>query len=133
MENTLFVEGHPRTKGSWTAMNVKGVTRFRHASSNSARWCRYLKNEVTKRWQHDPLVSGPLHLTLKFSVPRPKTVRSVHPTSRFSGDVDKLARAVLDTLTGVVYHDDSQVVALTAVKCFGDPAGVLITYKETAA
>lgn len=36
------------------------------------------------------------------------------PTRR--PDVDKLARAVLDALTGIVYHDDSQVVRLNAIK-----------------
>ena len=33
-------------------------------------------------------------------------------------DVDKLARALLDALTGVAYEDDGQVVALTVRKVY---------------
>jgi Holliday junction resolvase RusA-like endonuclease len=33
--------------------------------------------------------------------------------------VDKLCRAVLDALTGILYHDDAQVVSLNASKRYG--------------
>ena len=36
-------------------------------------------------------------------------------------DIDKLARAVLDALTGVFYEDDSQVVHLVVHKDYADP------------
>ncbi len=39
-------------------------------------------------------------------------------------DLDKLVRAVLDALTGVVYVDDCQVVVIGATKQFGDRPGV---------
>lgn len=42
-------------------------------------------------------------------------------------DVDKLARAVLDALTGIVWDDDDQVTALYAAKRYvelGEPPGV---------
>lgn len=40
------------------------------------------------------------------------------PTSRMLGDVDKLCRGFLDSLTGVVWQDDSQVVRLEAEKAY---------------
>ena len=39
-----------------------------------------------------------------------------HFTSACPPDIDKLCRAVLDALTGVMYADDRQVVALSARK-----------------
>ena len=36
-------------------------------------------------------------------------------------DVDKLARAALDALTGIVFKDDSQINRLIAVKGYGEP------------
>ena len=37
-------------------------------------------------------------------------------------DIDKLCRAVLDSLTGIIYADDSQVVSLVATKAYGNTA-----------
>jgi len=53
-----------------------------------------------------------------------------HPTFRSVGDSDKLARSILDAMTGVCFDDDSQVIDLTIQKryCSGDePQGALIT------
>lgn len=38
-------------------------------------------------------------------------------------DIDKLERAVLDALTGVVYNDDSQVVSITSRKDYTTGTG----------
>ena len=43
----------------------------------------------------------------------PRTVGAIAPSSR------RLARAMLDGLTGIVFVDDAQVVELTARKCYG--------------
>jgi crossover junction endodeoxyribonuclease RusA len=44
-------------------------------------------------------------------------------------DLDKVGRALMDALTGVVYRDDAQVIRLDAGKSYGDP-GVAITIEE---
>jgi Holliday junction resolvase RusA-like endonuclease len=46
------------------------------------------------------------------------------PASR--PDVDKLARAVLDALTGVLYRDDGQVVTLDVTKRYGEQDGMTV-------
>ena len=75
---------------------------------------------------------GPVMVTLSFYLPRPKahfgagrnaeklkpaapTYPATHP------DIDKLARSVLDALTGICFHDDRQVVALSVGKFYGQP------------
>tara|TARA_R110002126_G_scaffold15112_4_gene62226 strand:+ start:1828 stop:2259 length:432 start_codon:yes stop_codon:yes gene_type:complete len=50
-------------------------------------------------------------------------------------DIDKLARALLDALTGVMFYDDSQVVDLTVSKRYSDPGaspGVEITIERSS-
>jgi Holliday junction resolvase RusA-like endonuclease len=85
-----------------------------------------------------PLLRGPLDVTIAFTVPRPKghfrtgknsdLVRDAVP--RFPEgrpDVLKLARAVEDALTGVVWQDDAQIVTEWLSKRYGEPAGVFVS------
>ena len=39
-----------------------------------------------------------------------------HPITRSVGDVDKLARSILDSLTSILFNDDSQVSTLSITK-----------------
>jgi Holliday junction resolvase RusA-like endonuclease len=45
-------------------------------------------------------------------------------------DVDKLARSVLDALTGIVYRSDKRVVTLPARRRYGSPERVEITVRR---
>lgn len=48
-------------------------------------------------------------------------------------DVDNVAKAVLDALTGVVFHDDSQVERLLVEKVQGDRARVKVRARPLSA
>lgn len=62
-------------------------------------------------------MAGPVSVRLDFVMPRPKSApRRFTPPAVKRPDIDKLSRAVLDALTGICWHDDSQVIALTATK-----------------
>lgn len=61
----------------------------------------------------------PLRADLAFYFKKPKSVkRRQYPT--VPPDLDKLMRAVLDSLTGVLYVDDSQVVQGEPLKFYGE-------------
>jgi Holliday junction resolvase RusA-like endonuclease len=72
----------------------------------------------------------PVHVHLRFFVDMParasrverERMRTGHrrPAHVDVGDIDNLAKAVLDALTGVVWSDDRQVVSLLAEKFFGE-------------
>ena len=47
-------------------------------------------------------------------------------------DVDNVAKAVLDALTGVVFHDDSQVERLLVTKVVGDRPRISVTARPMA-
>lgn len=68
----------------------------------------------------------PIAISIVFGMPRPKShygrsgeilprYRDVLPMYR---DIDKMARAVLDALTGVAYDDDRQIVDMRAIRIF---------------
>lgn len=67
----------------------------------------------------------PVKVRIEFETTLPKTVskklqklgeESRPWTMRNAGDLDNLAKSVLDALNGVAYYDDSQIVGLEAVK-----------------
>lgn len=57
------------------------------------------------------------------SAPKKREVPAVKP------DSDKLARAILDALTGVLFADDAQVVDLIVRKRYGTPERVEVTVR----
>ena len=68
-------------------------------------------------------IEGPVRVSLLFMLPRPKghhgakgIVPSAPTYPAVRPDVDKLARAALDALTGPAFADDSQVVELIVLK-----------------
>ncbi|WP_382307351.1 RusA family crossover junction endodeoxyribonuclease [Herbiconiux sp. UC225_62] len=79
-----------------------------------------------------PLILDAVDVRLEFRVPRPKSVSEAkRPWPSVYPDVDKLARAVLDALTGSVFKDDGQVVDLRASKRYADQPSVLIRVRLT--
>ena len=123
----MFISGDPKPKGSWTPVQTKGGIKFRPANPKWGVWFKKAKEEIRRLWK-GPLLSKPVRVTLAFFLPRPKTVKRAHPTSKFSGDVDKHARAILDAMTGSVYEDDAQVIDLRTTKEYAtEETGVRIT------
>lgn len=92
-------------------------------------------NNVPSCWDK----SLPMEVVLEFLFPRPKshyTAKGVlkNKAERYytlsKNDVDKLCRAVLDSITSVVYNDDGQVVRLVANRRYcinGESEGVSVT------
>jgi crossover junction endodeoxyribonuclease RusA len=101
---------------------------------NLANWesaVRYAAATVAERSQYR-LFEGGVAVTVAFHLPRPRSVspgRRPYPITR--PDLDKAARGILDPLTGVLYHDDAQVIDLHASKRYTDgPAHAEIEVRE---
>ncbi|MCG7245624.1 RusA family crossover junction endodeoxyribonuclease [Corynebacterium sp. ACRPX] len=81
--------------------------------------------------EHCEPLSGPVRVQLEFVMPRTKAMRDKPaPPMIQKPDVDKLARAVLDGLTGPAFEDDSQVTELIVAKrraMPGEETGVAVT------
>jgi crossover junction endodeoxyribonuclease RusA len=123
IEKSFFVKGKPISQGSLTfikgrAIHVKGreLALWRGTIAAIARSTNITKIQVG------------VDMELLFIFNKPKTVKRNEPFVR--PDLDKLIRAVLDSLTGVAYEDDQQVVRLMAQKAYGETEGVHIKIKE---
>ena len=120
----MFIIGDPKPKGSWS-VTKKG--KFYPVGKTWSRWYKHVASEVKKQWK-GPLLDEPVMITLHFYMPRPKSVKRTYPTSRYSSDGDKLERSVADSMTGIVYVDDSRIVRCLWEKEYADTheAGVII-------
>ncbi len=126
------VKGTPIPKGSTRAFVVKGRAVTTAANPRTYSWQSTVSAAAAEAMQGRQLLEGPVVLRCFFSFPRAKAhfLRDVlrDDAPQFPAkkpDLDKLVRLVADSLTGVVIHDDAQVVAVFAIKAYGDP-GVVV-------
>jgi len=122
----LFIPGLPRPQGSKKAFNRGGRIVLVEAAAGLKEW-RELVGATYRNHKLDYHARPKAILVdLIFLLPQIKKPTKPYPTGK--PDVDKLSRAILDSLTGIAYEDDSQVVKLTAQKVYTYAApGVYIT------
>lgn len=132
-EICFFAAGRPAAQGSKRHV---GGGRLIESSRQVGPWREIVRQAAVEAMAGRPPIEGPVYLVQVFALPRPK---SHYGTGRNSGqvkrgaphrppvrpDLDKLARAVGDALTGVCYHDDAQIVNLRAAKYYVTPSGRL--------
>jgi len=134
----LWVSGIPQPQGSKRLFggrlvegNDKTLRPWRATIAGEARH-KFVNNSSESR---EPTTDA-VFVTLGFMFARPKSHygsgRNSHEIKRSAPaykstrpDLDKLVRAVLDALTGIVFVEDSQVAGLSAWKDWGPP-GVAI-------
>ena len=121
------VLGEPKAQGSKRAFPIKKGGQFtgKVAMTESAGdglklWRSRLVEAVSQHAPPDGPWTEAVSVTIDFRMPAPKKPKHKLPIGRV-GDIDKLARAVLDTLSGIIIADDSQVVRLHVTKVYGTP------------
>jgi Holliday junction resolvase RusA-like endonuclease len=120
---TFTIYGEPKPAGSKKAFPFRrpdgslGV-RVTHDNPQSRSWMQEVSHAARLAMEGKLVFAGAVSLVILFERPRPKShyckrglsvhgLENPYPTSR--PDADKLARAVADAMTGVVYDDDSQI------------------------
>ncbi|MBF6555520.1 MAG: RusA family crossover junction endodeoxyribonuclease [Acidimicrobiales bacterium] len=135
------VRGFPAPQGALKVGMAGGRAHLFNRSSGPLRDWRGAVASAAQPHAPTPVWDGPVSVALAFRLPQPrsrpttvgrgKKKRAVRIWPDRKPDVDKLVRAVLDALSGVVFMDDSQVVRLTASKDYGDP-GVVVEVSRVA-
>lgn len=150
----LEVPGIPAPQGSKRFLGKSGGKGIMVESSKRvAPWRTDIRGAAEKAVMPDALDAegrsllwhGSVLVILTFRFPRPashfgtgrnadvlKPAAPRYPDGT-RNDLDKLARAVLDALTGIVWADDGHVVGLFASKIYASPGnspGVSIVVKE---
>lgn len=141
---SFFVPGLARTSGSKSSFYNKktGKTIITAANPKQKDWQAVVSVFAKQEFGDQTPWPGPLAATMIFVRTRPKghfgTGRNdgvlkawavkKYPTGK--PDVLKLGRAVEDAMNGVVYVDDSQIVAERLEKRYGDSPGVHISIRK---
>jgi hypothetical protein len=128
------VLGTPAPKGSSRAILIAGLARNVPSGSDVNRK-RLRSWDVNVREAALAAVGGPppfigvaLDVFLRFALRRPaghygkrglRPSAALYPTTK--PDCDKIARATLDSLTGIVFDDDSRIVRLLVYKLYASP------------
>jgi len=123
--HSFFVAGDPRPQGSKRLVRLRnGRTAMIDASKGLKPW----RIEIARQAQrHSQRLSDDVRVDMLFVFARPKShfnsrgeLRPNAPRRPRKLDLDKLARAVCDALTGVAYDDDRQVAILVAERRYTD-------------
>lgn len=109
----VFVPGIPAPQGSKRHVG-RGI--MIESSKKVAPWRSVVALTVGEIV--DAPLDGPIAVRLDFVMPRPKSTPKTRatPPAVKKPDIDKLVRAILDAITAVAWHDDSQVVSVAATK-----------------
>ncbi len=136
MTFTFEIVGEPQGKGrprfSTRGGFVKTYTPEKTASyENFVKLC-YLNKYKGKKLDGEIIAE----IIAYFSIPNifSKKKRSeaiegkIMPTKK--PDTDNIAKTILDSLNGIAFEDDKQVVALLVKKLYGEEAKVVVTLKN---
>jgi Holliday junction resolvase RusA-like endonuclease len=133
MKLSFVVFGTPIPQGSMKSFIPKGWNRAVLTSDNKKQ--KPWRQEVTRTAIDAAKENGgeiiprgeAVTVRMEFYLARPasKPKKVTRPTVK--PDCDKLARLIFDSMTGVIFEDDSQVCDLIASKHYGIPERVEIT------
>jgi len=125
----IFIEGSPRPQGSKKAFARGKSIVLVEANKELPAWREHMTRMLQlKQMEETQPFTTAVNVALTFWLPRPKSVKRQYATGTY--DIDKLTRAVLDSITKAgVWRDDSDVVDLTVRKTYADThePGVLIS------
>ena len=137
MTQTIFIEGHitPKGRPRFYVNNGQVRTYTPTETVSYENWVRTCWKEQGGKMYGDEAQLGVV-ITAAFPIPKstPKYRKQmmlddkIRPIRR--PDADNIAKVVLDSLVGVAYRDDSQVVNLTVQKIYADKEVVCMTIWE---
>jgi Holliday junction resolvase RusA-like endonuclease len=133
----LSLDIQPVPKGRPRACTVGGKPRI-YTPPQTAEYEGRVEAAAKAAMNGSEPLQGPLAVTLHFRLPIPTFARkrnvreaaesgASRPVNPRSGDVDNLAKAVLDACNGVLWVDDCQIVLLVAGKRWGITPGFDMT------
>ena len=122
---TFVAYGTPEPQGSIRSVPTKRGPRLTSTNKDLKVFrhmvCQIARMKMSETNQAEPMAGKhvPVEMVLEFTFVKPPSVskRRLWPTVK--PDIDKLERAILDSVKGVLYVDDGQVVRVVKEKRYG--------------
>lgn len=135
---SFTVFGTPQPQGSSRAFIPKGWKRpvITSANAKNKPWRQEIAGTALAEMEKANLRAAekgvPVTIEASFYFTKPKSARKRDLHKVTKPDADKLARSLLDALTGIAFADDSQVIQIKATKLFGAPerVSVIVNFLE---
>lgn len=136
MTFTFEIVGEPQGKGrprfSTRGGFVKTYTPEKTASyENFVKLC-YLNKYKGQKLDGEIIAEIIAYFSIPKSFSKKKRVQAIEgkimPTKK--PDTDNIAKTILDSLNGIAFEDDKQVVALLVKKLYGEEAKVVVSLKN---
>lgn len=124
MEYVTFIPGKPEPQGSKKGFIINNKVVLVESATGLKAWRQKVYNAFVDN-PHGVITNQPIQVSMIFTLEQAKSNKKPKPTQK--PDIDKLARAVLDGMTGSAFGDDSQVTHLVARKQWGKWPGVVVT------
>jgi Holliday junction resolvase RusA-like endonuclease len=118
MTRHTFIPGTPRPQGSAKAFIVGGKAHITSANPQLNPWRADIHAAVRATIGGEiTYPTGPVLLNLEFRLPRRITEpKRSTPAHTRKPDLDKLCRAAIDAIIGLIVTDDAQITGITAGK-----------------
>ena len=130
---TFIIEGEPQGKGRHRTTK-KGIN---YTPTNTVLYENWIKTCYLSR-VGEKILQGPIKASIEayYTIPKSKSknVKAqmekgiIRPVKK--PDVDNIAKAVFDSLNGIAYKDDSQVVELSMSKYYAENGFVKVMLEE---
>jgi Holliday junction resolvase RusA-like endonuclease len=124
----LWISGQPVAQGRARAFNMpgKGIRLF--DPKKSSDWKQFIALRANSEGVK-PFPQGvALSMVVSFHLSRPASVSAKkRPYPVCKPDLDNYIKAAKDGLKGIAWHDDSQVIRISAEKRYSDTPGIRIT------
>lgn len=126
------VPGEPRGKGRPRFNRHTGITYTDDETrSYEKKIMAYYRQQLKDfRWTDETFVS--VYVTAVYPIPKSATKSSIAAIKegkilpKKKPDIDNVLKVVLDSLNGIAYKDDSQVVTVTGQKVYGEDPKLII-------
>lgn len=129
----VFVRGIPQPQGSKTNIRNEagGIVGSRESCKGLKSWRQQVREVVTAAWDGPPW-DGPIEMSLRFQMLRPKSVsQKKRPRPSVYPDGSKLQRAVEDALVQAgALRDDALIVSWQGIKEYSEIPGVEIELRR---